>query len=394
MFKTEIRNIDLDNYTLQGDSLVYEVVIVSNQKDRYKTIIEPTGLRNITTTVIDYNHNQLNTGARLFATKEVKNYQKRDGEILESALIGFIEVPKTARMYYKDNQGVEIDGGSLYDALIQGKIRSVSVEFFPIEDEIATTKSGIKIFRVWELPRLSFLSVASGQGSSEITRIRSMDSENTTNSNQRNMYNVNDTFEKEVKITILEVMEGEMPTYKISIDNMEMEIAEDKLTEMLQTAEVEDPETPETETPAETESPERMDSMKGGKESKRMDEETKTAIDSLMVMIDELKAEIQTLKEQKPTDNNSEENQTDSDEGMNDEATRQLRSLCLENPDLVNKITDKEVQEKIQRSLKMVHKSVEPLIEETSDSVLSNKRNAEKNYSIDQLRDKYNPYNK
>ena len=342
MFKES--QINLETVRAVDTKMVFEVVIVSGETDRYQTIIEPKGFRNGSTTIIDFNHNGIDSGCSLDNIREIKNYQRKDGSVLESALIGDITVPSSARMYYRDKQGIIQDFGNLQEALTNNQIKSVSVQFSPFKEEIATLPSGIKVYRAWELPSLSFLNITPGQGSSEIKRTRSLD---PTNPNNQTMskYKIGDCLES--KVEILEVLATDTPTYRVSINGQETEMSEENLSNYSSENSQEDErdEDKETETPSsEQEMPtERVD--EAGSEMK-----------SVLEAIAKLSAEVQNLKEkQKPsTEQKPDEAQTNSDS-----AQRALMDLITENPTLANKIQDKELQEKIQRSLKTTHPAFE-----------------------------------
>ncbi len=170
------------------DERVLEIVLVYNGVDRYDTVINPTGMRTDPKTVtVDYNHSGVNTGAYLRNVRIENNYKLEDGQVLETALIGDIHIPKDAEMFYFDKQGQKRSNGNLYEAVSKGQVRSVSVEFRPYNGKQSTnTKTGITTFKEWDLLRLALLDVTPGQPYSGIKITRSL-----INNNQNNIMDIN-----------------------------------------------------------------------------------------------------------------------------------------------------------------------------------------------------------
>lgn len=158
------------------DERVLEVVLVYNGVDRFDTVIDPEGMRsdpNIVT--VDYNHKQVNTGAYLRNVRIEDNYILEDGTTLERVLVGNVHIPKDSEMFYMTREGEKKSNGNLYEAVTKGQVRSVSVEFRPYKGkQITNTKTGITIFREWDLIRLSLLDVSPGQPYSGYKLIRSL----------------------------------------------------------------------------------------------------------------------------------------------------------------------------------------------------------------------------
>jgi hypothetical protein len=158
------------------DERVLEVVLVYNGVDRFDTVIDPEGMRsdpNIVT--VDYNHKQVNTGAYLRNVRIEDNYILEDGTTLERVLVGNVHIPKDSEMFYMTREGEKKSNGNLYEAVTKGQVRSVSVEFKPYKGkQITNTKTGITIFREWDLIRLSLLDVTPGQPYSGYKLIRSL----------------------------------------------------------------------------------------------------------------------------------------------------------------------------------------------------------------------------
>jgi len=159
----------------QLEEKVLEVVLVYNGPDRYDTVINPRGVRtDLSTVTVDYNHNGFNTGAYLTNLRVVEDYALVDGTVLPEALIAEIHVPKTAEMFYRNENGEKVSAGNLYEAIEKGFIRSVSVEFRPYKDKQLThIPTGITYFEEWDLLRVSLLDITPGQPYSGIKIIRS-----------------------------------------------------------------------------------------------------------------------------------------------------------------------------------------------------------------------------
>jgi|GEM_PF-2151917 len=175
-FLRQLNNSDLiANQPDAPEEKVLEVVLVYNGPDRYDTVINPKGVRtNLSTVTVDYNHNGFNTGAYLTNLRVVENYTLPDGTILPEALVAEIHVPKTAEMFYRNDKGEKVSAGSLYEAIVKGFIRSVSVEFKPYKDKQLThIPTGITYYEEWDLLRVSLLDITPGQPYSGIKVIRS-----------------------------------------------------------------------------------------------------------------------------------------------------------------------------------------------------------------------------
>lgn len=175
----------------EQDKRIIEVVLVFNGVDRFDTIIEPDGLRTDPSTVtIDYNHKRVNTGAYLTNLRTIENYEVEgvngQKQILKKALVGEIHIPKTAQLYFFDKDGNKRTNGSAYEAVSNGEIRSVSVDFRPVRQS-TNTKTGITTYKTWDLLSLSLLDVTPGQPYSGIKILRYLD----TTPQKNNSNNVN-----------------------------------------------------------------------------------------------------------------------------------------------------------------------------------------------------------
>lgn len=163
----------------RNEERVLEVVLVYNGVDRFDTIITPEGMETDPSTVtIDYNHRGVDTGAYLSNLKVVKDYEiegiNGKNQRLESALIGELHIPKTAEMFYHTKDGEKRSNGNLYEAVNNGHIKSVSVDFRPKRQK-TDTKTGITTYITWDLIRLSVLDVTPGQPYSGIKVLRYFD---------------------------------------------------------------------------------------------------------------------------------------------------------------------------------------------------------------------------
>lgn len=188
---------------------VFEVVLVSNEWDRYNTKILPNGFVGLpSTTEVRYNHGGVDTGAYLENLREVENYQTGEiingqERILEWALVGEMHVPKTAEQRYRSKDGQVHSNGSLLEAMVTGKSKKVSVGFIPVEAHVYENdkitiydcrnlkqaqevrekeKQGVKIvYTKWDMPELSVLDTTSGQATSLVKQIRSLINNNMSN---------------------------------------------------------------------------------------------------------------------------------------------------------------------------------------------------------------------
>jgi hypothetical protein len=134
---------------------------------------------------VDYNHNRENTGAFLNNLRIENNVEvidsANDGLIrtIDEALLVNLVVPKTARKYIRktltDRLGRRfetneiLDQGSLYEALLRGEIKSVSIEATVLE---SVFEDKTEIITKWDLKKLSLLSTTPGTPTSRLRRLR------------------------------------------------------------------------------------------------------------------------------------------------------------------------------------------------------------------------------
>jgi hypothetical protein len=159
---------------------IIEVGIVSERVDSYKTVIEPNGLvSDLKSVPVDYNHNRISTGAYLedLGVQEIEIEVGGKKETIRSRVVE-IHVPQTARMWDKTNRSDKPENvPSLYDNIENGRIRWVSVDFYPLEDdvEVVRNKSGKilrEVFKKWRLNFLSLLDTKPGQDDSFFLNVR------------------------------------------------------------------------------------------------------------------------------------------------------------------------------------------------------------------------------
>lgn len=166
------------NFTRRIDTAeekVLEVVIVSDVVDRYDTIIKPEGMRTDPgVIVIAYNHRGVSTGAYLTNTRVIDDYEVEgiNGSTEKiRALVGEIRVPKTAEMFYFDQDGRKRSNGNLFEAVEAGHIRSVSINFRPVKQS-TDTRTGVTTYLTYDVVEISVLDVAPGQQYSGVKVIR------------------------------------------------------------------------------------------------------------------------------------------------------------------------------------------------------------------------------
>ena len=159
---------------------VITVALVTERIDKYNTIINPEGcvtdFRNV---VVDFRHSRISTGARL-TNKRVENVTLDTGEIVR-ALLGDIEVFEDSQLRLRDPQtGQTRDDGNAYQAIDNGRILSVSVDFAPIKESIWKNEiTGTIEYKRWSLNCLSMLDIPAGQEDSFILNIRSLNTMST-----------------------------------------------------------------------------------------------------------------------------------------------------------------------------------------------------------------------
>lgn len=170
----------------KGKNLVVTVALVTERVDRYNTIIEPEGcntdFRNV---VIDYNHNHVNTGAKL-TNKRTEKITLDDGQEVR-ALVGDIVVTPQNEVHDEDGKAQ----GKLFDWIQSGRMFSVSIDFSPIE-VFTKVQDNFNRFVKWTLEKLSFLDGRVGVPGQEDSFILNIQERSKTNNKiKRKILNFN-----------------------------------------------------------------------------------------------------------------------------------------------------------------------------------------------------------
>lgn len=338
---TELLTIDQPIFSRMQKSAdygVWEVVLVSNEIDRYNTIINPRGFVGTpSTTSIFYNHGGAGTGAVLKNVRVEVNYAT--GEfvngnelIIPECCVGEIHVPKEAQLNFRAKDGTVQSAGNLYQAMLSNHSNKVSVGFHPISGKIIengkeTTynlrssvmntefnqklKSGFHgEYTQWELPELSVLDVNSGQANSKIKRIRSFEN----NQNSMSKFKKGDELSRQRKAKIMSDSNEKdgKKFYSVRIDDdEETEIDEDELTRIFGNPKAKEVEKVENE----AETPKAKDEQKLPIKKERDGEDLR---------VTDLENKIESLSQKilEPTSKNSKEIELESENKKEDLESR------------------------------------------------------------------------
>ncbi|MFX1499331.1 MAG: hypothetical protein ACFFDH_00040 [Promethearchaeota archaeon] len=166
-----LRSIDKE------DELIRKFAIVSELEDSFNTIIPPDGLIHPVENVpVDYNHERKATGAYLvdLGVQDVEveiNGEKRN---IKSRVVE-VHIPKSAKIWTKETHEAYLRGElnredipSLYEAVKNGDIAWVSVEFEPVKNKIERVFDNAgtllrEVYNEWRLKFLSLLDTKPGQ---------------------------------------------------------------------------------------------------------------------------------------------------------------------------------------------------------------------------------------
>jgi hypothetical protein len=175
-----MENIRLLRYTEERDKKIITVGIVSERVDSYKTVIVPDGCTTpMEAVVVDYNHNRISTGAKVFdkGVQDVTIILNGNPEIIKSRVVE-IHVFDDSRAWTRENKEKKPEEvGNLYDYIEMGRVAWVSVDFAPDEDftETVYDANGVKkrvVYNKWALNYLSLLDVRAGQDDSYFADVR------------------------------------------------------------------------------------------------------------------------------------------------------------------------------------------------------------------------------
>ena len=179
------------------DEKIITMGMVSTITDSFKTILVPTGCTSPLESVpVDYNHNCFSTGCYLVdlgIQRKTISIIKDVSETEQDIRMVEIHVPETALAITKTNHDLPIDQiPSLYQMVVDGRIRWCSVYFTPDDDfieVICDIHDKIKrvIYNQWQLNYLSLLDVKPGQDTSIIFNIRSFESLDTEENKMNNV---------------------------------------------------------------------------------------------------------------------------------------------------------------------------------------------------------------
>jgi len=174
-------NESLGGWQEIGDTMQRKAVLVSNNIDRFETVIEPKGyIGRIDNVPVDVNHSRQHSGAYLSNIQVEKDlvipWMNGETKTLKSALTGIFVVPKTARWFYTDRDGKIQDNGSLYELAKNNRLIAPSVDFISINSRAI---DGILHYLKWDLRRCSLLTITPGQQDSGWVRsiIENIDSQ-------------------------------------------------------------------------------------------------------------------------------------------------------------------------------------------------------------------------
>lgn len=112
------------------------------------------------TPIHDFDHNMIATGATWENIRTVKNYVTTEGKILEKALIAEMHIKDSDRLYYKDNNGVVQDRGSLRKAVLDGQLPFVSVYARGID---VSESDNVRYIHTFDIVSVSSISQPAGQ---------------------------------------------------------------------------------------------------------------------------------------------------------------------------------------------------------------------------------------
>ncbi len=177
----------------QDNMGVLTVGVVSEKPDTYNTIIDPEGCDTpVQSIVVDFRHLNLNTGSKVL--RQYIRYVRAnpDGsiELNESPTQGHIKtlifdigIPKSAQLFIKDKNGQTISDGNAYEAVKEGRIGYVSVEFDPrpYPEFTLTDANGRTTYKKWRCLCVTLLDEPPSQDMAFIINKQNFRTANSTN---------------------------------------------------------------------------------------------------------------------------------------------------------------------------------------------------------------------
>ncbi len=170
------------NFRETTDEKILEIGLVSSIVDSYETVIVPTGcLSPLESVPVDYNHNRISTGSTMvdLGIRQINIPDGLGGSVAVDVKIVEVHVPKTARMWTKENKDKKPEEvSSLYDNIENGRVAWGSIDFNPVKKDIEQIYDADGnllrvIFKTWRLNFFSLLDTKPGQDTSYVLNIRS-----------------------------------------------------------------------------------------------------------------------------------------------------------------------------------------------------------------------------
>ena len=330
-------------------SVYMQIGIVSDQKDSYGTIIDPDGLAtDLRNVPVDFNHERVATGAEIINDLGIRNVEievKGEKKDVKMRVVE-IKVPENAKMWTSSNRDTNPENvGNLYNAVVENRVRWVSVDFTPIrsieENELGVDGVMNKIvttFKEWRLNFLSLLDTAPGQNETFILdkNIRGFNFLRVLTDN--NLHNLQNRMEKkevvaklqegmenkEAVITGLTVMYADDSDSKGTIGFMadekpntaEFEYTEEGLS-VKEISEIEKVDVPEELEEEEREAPEEEPIKEEAKSEEPVKEEVRELTPEMMAQVEEIiKKTVEELLKtvEKPSEEEEREESTENED--------------------------------------------------------------------------------
>jgi hypothetical protein len=188
-------HLRLLNIREDQDKRIIRVAIVSEEVDSYDTVINPDGLVSPLESVpVDYNHNRVSTGAKIkdAGYEMIEVPDGNGGKKKTKSRVVEVEVYKDSKLRTQQNKDKEDTIPSAYEAVENGRIGWVSIDFEPIKEyiEVVYNSAGEKLREVYNRWRLNFLSLLDTKPGQDTAYIMSVRMKNL-NSNLNKINNIN-----------------------------------------------------------------------------------------------------------------------------------------------------------------------------------------------------------
>lgn len=211
----------LNVFIYQRESLSTEgkitVGLVSDKVDDYNTWIDPEGMDNPPeSVVVDFRHAGINIGCRVSNNRvEIINGVK--------TLLADIYVPKDSKLWFQNKRGETIDDGSTYEAIKNGRIQFVSIQFNPkpYPEYTRTDNNGRVYYHKYRISHITLLDKAASQDAAYILEKSNFRNSNHSNNSNIMQYSINNLVKFDGKLAIVTSIEG---------DNYTLSMVDDKST--------------------------------------------------------------------------------------------------------------------------------------------------------------------